>query len=462
MNSVYAVVLAAGKGTRMKSEIHKVLHTIGGKTMAEHLIDTLQDAGIRDIYFVIGHGAEEVQKVIGNRVQYCLQKEQLGTGHAVMQAEPILGDKRGLTLVINGDTPLITSKTIERLIALHKESGTTATLLTTRLSNPYGYGRIKYDADGSVLKIVEEKDATPEEKKIEEINVGLYCFDNQKLFSGLKRIKNNNVQGEYYFTDIFDILKNDGEKVSAYLTEDADETVSINDRVALAQAEEVLRKRVNEFHMRNGVTLQDPRNTYIDATVTIGSDTVILAGSHIRGRTTIGRGCTIGPDADITDSQVGDQVSIVRSVVINSSIDANSAIGPFAYLRPDSRIGKKVKIGDFVEVKNSIIGDGAKVSHLSYIGDAEIGRDVNMGCGSITVNYDGGQKHKTIVQDGAFIGCNVNLIAPIEVGRDAYVAAGSTINRNVPAGALAIARERQTNKDGYAIKFKAKSNSQKS
>jgi bifunctional UDP-N-acetylglucosamine pyrophosphorylase/glucosamine-1-phosphate N-acetyltransferase len=459
MTSVYAVILAAGKGTRMKSDLHKVLHPIGGKAMLEHLLDTLLDVGIDETYLVIGHGAETVQSKIGERVKYCFQAEQLGTGHAVMQAEPVLKEKDGITLVINGDTPLITKETMTKLIARHQQSGAAATLLTTNLEDPSGYGRIKYDTHGNVLAIVEEKDASPEEKQIKEINVGFYAFDNRKLFSKLHRISNNNAQGEYYFTEIFDILRKDGEQVVTYLTEDAEETVSINDRIALAKAEEVLRRRINEMHMRNGVTLQDPERTYIEPGVEIGPDTVILAGCQIRGKTTIGKGCVIGPDTDLSDARIGDRVRIIRSVIVESDIDNDVTIGPFAHLRPGSKVGKEAKIGDFVEIKNSVIGDGSKVPHLSYIGDAEIGKGVNMGCGSIIVNYDGVKKHKTIVEDGAFVGCNSNLIAPVRVGKDAYVAAGSTIHLDVPAGAFAIARERQTNKEDYAKKIKEKRNS---
>lgn len=461
MSSIYAVLLAAGKGTRMKSDLHKVLHPIGGRAMAEHLVVSLQEVGINETYFVIGHGADSVREHFGHRVQYCLQEEQLGTGHAVLMAEKQLADKEGITLVINGDTPLITSKTIRAMIDAHQTTGACLTLLTTQLAEPFGYGRIVYAEDGTVDHIVEEKDATLEQKAIREVNVGLYCIDNRKLFGALKRITNNNQQGEYYLTDIIDILKSDGERVMSYQTLDADETVSINDRVALAQAEEVLRNRINKQHMLNGVTIQDPRTTYIDIDVQIGPDTVLLSGSQLHGKTVIGKGCTIGPDADLTEVKIGDHVKVVRSVIQNSSVDDHSTIGPFAYIRPESVIGKKVKIGDFVEIKKSTIADGAKVSHLSYIGDAEVGRDVNVGCGAITVNYDGVNKYKTIIKDEAFIGCNANLIAPVEVGREAFVAAGSTINRDVPDGAFAIARERQTNKEEFAIKLKAKLKSQK-
>lgn len=460
MSTTYAVILAAGKGTRMKSDLHKVLHRIGGRTMADHLLTTLHEIGITKTYFIIGHGAESLQQHLDDRVHYCMQKEQLGTAHAVLQAEEPLGQRDGTTLVINGDTPLITSTTIQKMLALHKEAGAFLTLLTTQLSDPTGYGRIEYAADGTVARIVEDKDATPAQKDIREVNVGLYCVDNRTLFATLKRVTNNNKQGEYYFTDLIDLLQHDGKRVVAYRTDDVDETVSINDRIQLSTAEDVLRRRINKYHMQNGVTLQDPQHTYIEADVRIGTDTTILAGTHLRGSTVIGEGCTIGPDAELTDATIGAHVHVTRSVIIQSTVDDHTAVGPFAYIRPESAIGKHVKIGDFVEVKKSTIGDGTKVSHLSYIGDAEVGTDVNVGCGTITVNYDGVNKHKTTIQNNAFIGSNVNLIAPVTVGRDSIVAAGSTITRDVPEGALAIARERQANKEDFAAKMNAKRKSQ--
>lgn len=461
MTSIYAIVLAAGKGTRMKSDLHKVLHPIGGKAMALHLVTTLEEVGVAQTYFIVGHGAESVMDTIGTRVKYCLQQEQLGTGHAVLQAEAELKGKEGITLLINGDTPLITSTTLKNMIALHQQEKAALTLLTTKMENPYGYGRVVYGANQSVQCIVEEKDATEEQKRIQQVNVGVFCVDNQKLFSALHRITNHNSQGEYYLTDIIPILLGDGERICAYETKDTEETVSINDRLALSQAEAILRKRINERHMLNGVTLQDPLHTYIDADVVIEPDVTILAGTQLRGKTIVGKGSIIGPDAEIVDCHIGKKVRITRSVVLESTVDDEATIGPFAYIRPQSVIGKKVKIGDFVEVKKSKLGDGTKVSHLSYIGDAEVGRNVNVGCGAITVNYDGFEKHTTIIEDDAFIGCNVNLIAPVQIGQEAFIAAGSTINRDVPAGALAIARERQTNKEQFALRRKAKRNKSK-
>ncbi|CCQ98197.1 bifunctional glucosamine-1-phosphate N-acetyltransferase/UDP-N-acetylglucosamine pyrophosphorylase [[Clostridium] ultunense Esp] len=452
----YAIVLAAGKGTRMKSSLHKVLHPIGGKPMVEHIFSTLEQVGVNQIYLVVGHDADAVVERVGGRAIPVLQGEQLGTAHAVLQTESFLREKEGITLVINGDTPLVTAETMKGLLSRHQETGAAATLLTTKLDRPTGYGRILYDEMGNVAKIVEEKEATPAEKMIQEVNVGLYTFHTKFLFDAVKKIGNKNQQGEYYLTDIFPILQEMGQKISAYRTENQQETISINDRIALSEAERILRKRINETHMKEGVTLQDPERTYIDADVRIGRDTVILAGTHLRGNTRIGEGCIIGPDVEITDSIIGDEVTISHSVLIESRVEEKTTIGPFAYLRPNSKIGKKVKIGDFVEIKNSSVGDGAKVPHLTYVGDAEIGARVNMSCGSITVNYDGVHKHKTVVEEDAFIGCNVNLVAPVTVGKGAFIAAGSTITDPVPPGALAVARQRQVNKENYVAKLMAK------
>lgn len=452
----YAVILAAGKGTRMKSSLPKVLHRIGGKPMIEHILDTLDEVRVDETYFVIGHQAEEVIERVGGRATPVLQREQLGTAHALMMTEPFLRDKDGTLIVLNGDTPLVTGKTIEKLIRRHEERKAAATLLTTELENPFGYGRVMFDGLGRVVRIVEEKDATPEEKRIREVNVGLYAFNTAYLFPFLHQIDNQNEKGEYYLTDLFSILTKHGKEIVAYRTEDQDETISINDRIALSEAEKIFRRRINDKHMREGVTMEDPERTYIEADVKIGRDTLLRAGTHLMGKTVIGEGCVIGPDSEIIDSIIGDHVTVHRSVIIESRVEDEAKIGPFAYLRPNSVIKGKVKIGDFVEIKNSVVGEGTKIPHLAYVGDAEIGERVNMSCGTITVNYDGVHKYKTIVGDDSFIGCNVNLVAPVTVGDGAYVAAGSTITDPVPPGALAIARERQVNKEGYAAKLKAK------
>lgn len=456
MSTIHAVVLAAGQGTRMKSKLYKVLHPVCGKPMVQHVVDTLEAMQVKDKIVVVGHGAELVQQTLGDRVSYALQAQQLGTGHAVQQAAPLLENKEGTTLILYGDVPLLSQETLTAFLQFHLEQKSAATVLTATLSNPTGYGRIIRDDSGEVLRIVEQKDATPEERAITEINTGIYCFDNLKLLEALSQLRNNNAQGEYYVTDCVGILREAGEKISAYVSLDPDETMGVNDRVQLSQAEAYMRRRINENHMRNGVTIIDPASTYIETGVVIGSDTILHPGTILRGKTAIGEDCVIGPQTDLTNVVVSDEVTITYSVLVDSQVETQATVGPYAYVRPGSLIGAKAKVGDFVELKNAKIGKGTKVPHLSYIGDAEIGEGVNIGCGAITVNYDGKDKHKTIVGDHSFIGCNANLVAPVQVGKGAYVAAGSTINQNVPDDALAIARERQVNKPGYAAKLPRK------
>jgi len=453
MTNTYAVVLAAGQGTRMKSDLYKVLHPVCGKPMVEHVIDHIRGLGISRIVTIVGHGAETVEETLGEKSEYALQQEQLGTAHAVQQAERLIGDLDGTTIVVCGDTPLIRSETMEALIAHHQTTGAKATILTAYADDPTGYGRIIRGESGQVLRNVEQKDATPEEQKVTEINTGTYCFDNRTLFETLKKVKNNNNQGEYYLPDVVGILQSQSALVSAYVAGDFSETIGINDRVVLAEAERVMRRRIAEKHMRNGVTIINPENTYISAAAEIGRDTVLQPGSMIEGRTVIGNKCVIGPNSQIVDSVIGDHTTVHSSVVLSSVIGTATSIGPFAHIRPDSNLGNSVKIGNFVEVKKATLGEGSKVSHLSYIGDAKIGSHVNIGCGTITVNYDGKNKHLTTIEDDAFIGCNSNLVAPVTVGKGAYVAAGSTITKSVPESSLAIARARQENKEGYANKL---------
>jgi bifunctional UDP-N-acetylglucosamine pyrophosphorylase / glucosamine-1-phosphate N-acetyltransferase len=456
MTNTYAIVLAAGQGTRMKSDLYKVLHPVCGKPMVEHVIDHIRGLGTGRIVTIVGHGAEIVEETLGDKSEYALQEEQLGTAHAVQQAEKLIGDLDGTTIVVCGDTPLIRSETMEALIEHHNETGAKATILTANADDPTGYGRIIRGEDGQVLRIVEQKDATPEEQKVTEINTGTYCFDNRTLFETLKKVDNNNTQGEYYLPDVVGILQTESELVSAYVTDDFSETLGVNDRVVLAEAERVMRHRIAEKHMRNGVTIISPENTYISAAAEIGRDTVLQPGTMIEGQTVIGSKCIIGPNSQIVDSVIGDETTVHSSVVLSSKIGSTTAVGPFAHIRPDSDLGDHVKIGNFVEVKKSTLGEGSKVSHLSYIGDAKVGSRVNVGCGTITVNYDGMNKHITTIEDDVFVGCNSNLIAPVTVGKGAYVAAGSTITENVPKSSLAIGRVRQENKEGYANKLNQK------
>lgn len=456
MDNRYAVILAAGQGTRMKSKLYKVLHPVCGKPMVQHVVDQVSMLNINKIVTIIGHGAEQVQAELGDKTLYALQKEQLGTAHAVMQAKEILDGKEGVTVVVCGDTPLIQHETMEALFKHHDETGAKATVLTAWTDNPAGYGRVIRNEKGQVEKIVEHKDATDEERLIKEINTGTYCFDNKALFNALSRVKNENVQGEYYLPDVIEILKNDGHSIAAYQTADFEETLGINDRVALSQAEQFMKRRINEKHMLNGVTIIDPLNTYIGPDVKIGQDTVVYPGTILAGQTEVGTNCTIGPNSQIENCFIGDQTTIRQSVAFDSQIGQYVQIGPFAHIRPKSDIHAHVKIGNFVEVKKSVFGEGSKASHLSYIGDAEIGRDVNIGCGTITVNYDGKNKFLTKIEDGVFVGCNSNLVAPVTIGKNAYVAAGSTITEDVPGEALAIARARQVNKENYVEKLNFK------
>lgn len=454
MTNTYAVVLAAGQGTRMKSKLYKVLHPVCGKPMVAHVIDNISELGADRIVTIVGHGAEKVEASLGNQSEYVLQEEQLGTAHAVQQAERQLGSLDGTTIVVCGDTPLIRSETMGALIEHHRTSGAKATILTAIAENPTGYGRIIRGEDGQVLRNVEQKDATAEEQKVKEINTGTYCFDNRSLFEALKKVRNDNAQGEYYLPDVMGILQSEGAIVSAYATADFSETLGVNDRVVLAEAEQVMRRRIAEEHMRNGVTIINPESTYISADAKIGQDTILQPGTMIEGNSVIGESCTIGPNTQIINSVVGNDTTIQSSVVTDSEIGMNVTVGPFAHIRPETSLGNDVRIGNFVEVKKTTIGNGSRAAHLSYIGDAKVGEDVNFGCGTITVNYDGKKKHLTTVEDQAFIGCNANLIAPVTVGKGAYVAAGTTVSNDVPSDALAVGRARQENKKGYVSKLK--------
>ncbi|MBM7704915.1 bifunctional UDP-N-acetylglucosamine diphosphorylase/glucosamine-1-phosphate N-acetyltransferase GlmU [Metabacillus iocasae] len=449
MSKRYAVILAAGQGTRMKSSLYKVLHPVCGKPMVQHVIDQLSSLELAKLITVVGHGAEKVKAHIGDKSSFVLQEKQLGTAHAVMQAEELLANEEGTTIVICGDTPLITSETIEALLNQHEQTGAKATILTAYAEDPTGYGRIIRNEEGLVEKIVEHKDASEQERAVKEINTGTYCFDNQYLFETLSKVSNDNVQGEYYLPDVVEILKNQGEIVSAYQTSDFSETLGVNDRYALSQAEETMKKRINKQHMLNGVTIIDPSNTYISPDTVIGRDTIIHPGTLLMGEVVIGENCEVGPNTEIKDCKVGNETSIRHSVAHDSEIGAKVTIGPFAHIRPQSAIGDEVRVGNFVEIKKSTFGKGSKASHLSYIGDAEVGADVNLGCGSITVNYDGKNKYLTKIEDGVFVGCNSNLVAPVTIGEGAYVAAGSTVTEDVPSKALSIARARQVNKENY-------------
>ncbi len=422
--------------------------------MVEHVLEQVKAIGLEEIVTIVGFGSDQVKEHLGEESKFVLQAEQLGTGHAVMQAESLLKDKEGTTIVVCGDTPLITKETFQKLFDHHEKAGSKATILTAKAPNPTGYGRVIRNAQNEVERIVEQKDASPEELLVDEINTGTYCFDNQALFEALQEVSNDNAQGEYYLPDVIEILKNKSEKVSAFLTPNFDETLGVNDRVALAQAEKTMKLRINEYHMRNGVSIIDPDNTYIQPDVVIEQDVVIYPGSMISGTSVIKERAIIGPNSEITNCEIGEETIVKQSVATNSKIGNRVNIGPFAHIRPEANIGDEAKIGNFVEIKKAELGHGSKVSHLSYIGDAQVGSNVNVGCGTITVNYDGKNKYLTTIEDDAFIGCNSNLIAPVTIGKGSYVAAGSTITKDVPSEALSVARARQSNKEGYATRIK--------
>lgn len=451
MRNCYGIILAAGEGKRMKSKLPKVLHKVCGKPMIDHIIEAMNGANVNDLIVVVGHKAEIVKEHLDNKVSTAFQEKQLGTGHAVMCCEDFLKDKEGTVIILAGDAPLITSETISKVFDYHVKNGYSATILTADAEDPTGLGRIIRNEQGDIERIVEHKDATEDERNIKEVNSANYCFDIQELLKALKKIDNDNAQGEYYLTDTIEIIKNSGKKVGAYKT-DFVEFMAVNSRVQLQEASDAMNKRTLKRLMDEGVTIINPNNTYIDSDAKIGMDTVIYPGTIIEGKCIIGEDCIIGPNSRIVKSEIGNGVEIQNSVVLESAVGDETHVGPFAYIRPESVIGKKVRIGDFVEIKKSSIGDGTKVSHLTYIGDAEVGEKCNFGCGTVFVNYDGSKKYKTKIGNHAFIGCNCNLIAPIEIGDNAYLAAGSTITDNVPDGSLAIARERQVNKDGWVDK----------
>ena len=445
----YVVVLAAGKGTRMKSKLYKVLHKVCGKTMVEHVVDAAQGVNPAEIVTIVGTGAGDVEKVLADKSKFAFQEKQLGTGDAVMTAREELGDKDGATLVVTGDTPLFTTDTFNELFKYHAEKGNAATVLTAKAPNPFGYGRIIRDDQGNVLRIVEQKDGKPEELKVKEINTGVFCFDNKKLFEALKHVNNDNAQGEYYLTDVLEILRNSGERVGAYKMPDFSEGLGVNDRIALAQATKTMQRRINEQHMRDGVSFIDPDTAYIDADVKIGNDTVIEGNVVIKGNTEIGSDCYITSGSRIVDSKIGNNVTVTSSTVEEAEMDDNTDIGPNSHLRPKAIIRKGAHIGNFVEIKKAEIGENTKVGHLTYVGDATLGKDINIGCGTIFSNYDGVKKFHTNVGDHAFIGAGSTLIAPINVADHAFIAADTTVTKDVNKYDMAIGRGRQVNKPDY-------------
>ncbi|MBA1334634.1 MAG: N-acetylglucosamine-1-phosphate uridyltransferase / Glucosamine-1-phosphate N-acetyltransferase [Firmicutes bacterium] len=452
MDSISAIILAAGEGTRMKSSLPKVLHKVCGKEMIGHVVDAVRETGVTQTIVVIGYKGEMVKEVLGKEVETAYQEKQLGTGHAVKVALPALSESCDTVIVLYGDTPLVRPSTIKALIAYHNKGGYGATVLTVKVSNPQGYGRIIRDAGGHITGIVEERDATPEQKGIEEINSGIYCFDRRCLVEGIQSLRNDNAQGEYYLTDIVEFFKNRGIIIGGFTGQDPEEIKGVNDKYQLAEAQRALNHRNLVKLMDEGVIIEDPGTTYIDKDVAIAADTRIMPGTYIEGNTTIGSDNVIGPGTRITNCSIGNGNEIQFSVLRDSDVGNGCRIGPYAHIRPNSRIDNDVRIGNFVEVKNSHMGNGSKASHLSYVGDGDVGMGVNIGCGVVFVNYDGRQKHRTTIEDGAFIGCNVNLVAPVTVRRGAYVAAGSTITKDITEYSLGIERGKQAEIKDWVIR----------
>lgn len=443
------VILAAGQGTRMKSKIPKVLHKVLDKPMLDHVMEAAQVVTNNKPIVVIGHMSDMVREHLGDKAEIALQEEQLGTGHAVMMAEHYIDDEDEV-LILCGDTPLIKGETLKEMTKI-KSEGYAAVVMSAVEDDPTGYGRIIRDESNDFMRIREQKDASEEEKAIKEINAGMYIINGKLLKENLSKLSVNNAQREYYLTDVLEHIKNAGHRIGVYQA-DKMEIMGVNSRLQLSEAERIMRLDVNKMHMANGVTLIDTNSTYIDKNVKIGRDTIIYPNCHIKGNSVIGEDCIIRENTTIEDSHIEDHVTIKSSTILSSKVGTRTTIGPYAYLRPKSVLGEDVKIGDFVEVKNAEIGNGSKASHLSYIGDAVVGKNVNIGCGVVFVNYDGKNKFKSIVEDNAFIGSNSNLVAPVTVKEGGYIATGSTVTVDVPEGALCVARAREVIKEGWRTK----------
>jgi bifunctional UDP-N-acetylglucosamine pyrophosphorylase/glucosamine-1-phosphate N-acetyltransferase len=455
--ALHVVVLAAGQGTRMKSGLPKVLHRISGRPLLEHVLRTAQTIEPETITVVIGHKAETVRARFAHwpRVQFAVQEPQLGTAHALQQTESVLTGRSGTLILLSGDVPLLRAETLRRLVDTHRGAGAAATVVTATVERPYGYGRI-VRSKGRIARIVEERDASPAERRIREINSGIYAFDLSPLFDALRSIAPQNAQGEFYLPDLIAIYRRRKLPVETLLIENSQEIRGINSRTELAEVSRLLRQTKNEELMAAGVTLVDPATTYIEPDVQIGPDTVIHPGVVIEGETRIGSACEIQAHVRISNSTLGDRVTVNNfCLIIGARVADEVSIGPFAHLRPECVLGEKVKVGNFVELKQTTMGAGSKANHLTYLGNATIGANVNIGAGTITCNYDGTRKHQTIIEDGAFIGSDSQIVAPITVGRGAYVGTGTTVREDVPAGGLAVSAGKQRNIEGWVERKKA-------
>jgi bifunctional UDP-N-acetylglucosamine pyrophosphorylase/glucosamine-1-phosphate N-acetyltransferase len=453
-SSPVGIILAAGKGTRMKSDLPKALHQVGGLPMVEWIGRAMAEAGIERIVIVIGHHGEMVEKALGDRYEYVWQREQLGTGHAARMTEEVLGGHKGPVIVAPGDAPLLNAEVFRRLIAAHQDS--VCTFATALVDDPKGYGRVLRDESGAPTRIVEEKDATPEQRAIKEVSAALYCFDGPSLYRELPKLRNDNAQGEHYLPDLIAMFSQSGRTVRAVLFEDERVLLGVNDRWQLAKAESEIRAELLRKHALNGVTLIDPATTTIGADVEIGEDTIVEPCTSLLGRTVIGTGCRIGPNTRIQDCRIGSKSRVLMSHAVRATLGDNVHCGPFANLRPGAILGDGVKVGNFVEIKNSVLETNVSASHLTYIGDADVGAETNIGAGTITCNYDGFTKSRTTIGRNVFVGSNATLVAPVTLGDGTMVAAGSTITRDVPENAGAFGRARQETKEGWAEKWRDK------
>lgn len=444
----HAIILAAGEGTRMKSKRPKVTHELLGRPLVLWAIDSVRRAGIEDVACVVGHAREVVEPLVAPVATPVYQDRQIGTAHAVATCAPCFPEREGSLVVLSGDSPCVRPETIARLMRMREESGAAVVLLSALYEDPFGYGRIVRADDGAVERIVEQKDCTPDEALIREGNAGIYCFDASYVFDAIERISNDNAQGEFYLTDVIAIAREDGRAVLALTAEDASECLGVNNRVQLAQATRVMQRRINEGHMLAGVTMLDPDTVWIGPEVEIGPDTEILPDTLLEGACRIGSDCVIGPRTRLADTEVADGCVIDETIALEAVIGAGCTTGPRAYLRPGTVLLEGAKAGTHVEIKKSTVGKGSKVPHLSYVGDATIGAGVNLGAGTITCNYDGERKWPTTIGDGAFVGSDTMLVAPVEIGEGSLVAAGSVITDDVPAHSLAFGRARQVVKEG--------------
>jgi len=444
----YALILAAGKGTRMRTELPKCAFPILGKPMIEYIVENIEKTDIDEIVAIVGHKKEVIMDLLKDRAKYAVQEQQLGTGHAALSAAPLLEGKEGTTFILPGDMPLMEYPLMDKLMRAHEEMGNDLTVVTMVVDYPKGYGRIVRDEYGTVKGIVEENDCTESEKQIKEVNSSVYIVDNKALFETLKQIKKNDRKGEYYLTDIVSLM-HQSYKVNTFVVRNSMVTMGINDLYAISIAEKYLRDSINKGHMLSGVSMVNPETITIGHNVVIEGGVWIYPNTSITGNSVIKKGAIIGPNTEVKDSYIDEGAEIRHSLVIDSKVGKKTTVGPFAHLRGHANIGDHNRIGNFVEVKNSTTGDDTKAAHLAYIGDAQVGERVNFGCGSITVNYDGVKKHKTIIGNDVFIGCNVNMVAPISISDNVFIAAGSTVTKDIPKGSLAIARNQQINKEDY-------------